>query len=567
MNEKIKVKIISSLEKCFLDESISQKSELKSISMFQNEKLSFQIAYTCEDYGLYPFFFKVNIEGELSGHIRLRRVKNLSSTFPAVPISMDDDYLRIKPGLYPDVIVPVTYNSRIMAAPGNLEALWVDISCEGVKSGVYPTRFGFYDENGEPLAEAEINITLFADLLPTLDIYHTEWFYADCLAEYYGVPVFSDRHFEIIENYIKCAVENEINTIMMPVFTPPLDTYIGGERLTTQLVKINITDGKYCFDFSNLRRWIDICKRNGVKYYEMPHFYTQWGAKAAPKFVAEANGREQIIFGWNTPALSDEYQEFLKVFITALTNELKNNGIFKQCIFHVSDEPNGGDYESYSKAKMKIKEYLGDAVIVDAMSHYELYTSGAVECPAVSVSLIKQFIDCGVKNMWAYYCGGDNKKVSNRFFSTPAYRNRILGIQLYKYDIKGFLHWGYNYWHNRYSYDCVNPFLETAGEYFAPSGDAFLVYPAPDGTPYESTRLKVLRDAFQDFRAMRLCERKCGRKAVLNLIDEVFGDITFTDYPKQSNLLETFRERLNYMATETREKIQFVDMPVARLSK
>lgn len=567
MNEKFKVKIISSLEKCFLDESISQKSELKSISMFQNEKLSFQIAYTCEDYGLYPFFFKVDIEGELSRHIRLRRVKNLSSTFPAVPISMDDDYLRIKPGLYPDVIVPVTYNSRIMAAPGNLEALWVDISCEGVKAGIYPTRFRFYDEDGEPLAEAEINITLFADMLPTLDIYHTEWFYADCLAEYYGVPVFSDRHFEIIENYIKCAVENEINTIMMPVFTPPLDTYIGGERLTTQLVKINITDGKYCFDFSNLRRWIDICKRNGVKYYEMPHFYTQWGAKAAPKFVAEANGREQIIFGWNTPALSDEYQEFLKVFITALTNELKNNGIFKQCIFHVSDEPNGGDYESYSKAKMKIKEYLGDAVIVDAMSHYELYTSGAVECPAVSVSLIKQFIDCGVKNMWAYYCGGDNKKVSNRFFSTPAYRNRILGIQLYKYDIKGFLHWGYNYWHNRYSYDCVNPFLETAGEYFAPSGDAFLVYPAPDGTPYESTRLKVLRDAFQDFRAMRLCERKCGRKAVLNLIDEVFGDITFTDYPKQSNLLETFRERLNYMAAETREKIQFVDMPVARLSK
>ena len=567
MSEKFKVKIVSSLEKCFLDESISQKNALTAISMFQNEKLSFQIAYTCEDYGLFPFFFKVDIEGELSGHIRLRRVKNLSSTFPAVPVSADEDYLRKKPGLYPDVIVPVTYNSRIMAAPGNLEALWVDISCEGVKAGVYPTRFGFYDENGEPLADAEINITLFSDMLPALDIYHTEWFYADCLAEYYGVPVFSDRHFEIIESFIKCAVENEINTVMTPVFTPPLDTYIGGERLTTQLVKINITDGKYYFDFSNLRRWIDICKRNGVKYYEMPHFYTQWGAKAAPKFVAEVNDREQIIFGWNTPALSDEYQGFLKIFIKALLKELENNGILKQCIFHVSDEPNGADYENYSKAKMKIKEYLGDALIVDAMSHYELYTSGAVECPAVSVSLIKQFIDSGVKNMWAYYCGGDSKNVSNRFFSTSAYRNRILGIQLYKYDIKGFLHWGYNYWHNRYSYDCINPFLETAGEYFAPSGDAFLVYPAPDGTPYESTRLKVLRDAFQDFRAMRLCERKCGRKAVLDLIDEVFGDITFTDYPKQSNLLEVFRERLNYMAAETREKIQFVDMPIVRLSK
>lgn len=567
MSVKFKAKIISSLEKCFLDESISDKKELSAISMFANERLSFQIAYTCEDYGLFPFFFKVETESELKDCITLRRVKNVSSTFPAAFVSMDDDYLRAKPGLYPDLIVPITYRSRIMAAPGNLEMLWVDISTKNKEPGIYPVKFNFYDENGELLDSAETEVTLFGDRMPELDICHTEWFYADCLAEYYGVSVFGDEHFEIIEKYIKNAVDNEINTVMTPVFTPPLDTYVGGERLTTQLVDITVSDGKYSFDFSNLRRWIEICKRNGVKYYEIPHFYTQWGAKAAPKFIATVNGSRQRIFGWDTPALSDEYQGFLKVFIAALVSELKQNGVFEQCIFHISDEPNGADFENYSKAAEKIKEYLGNAEIVDAMSHYGLYSAGVLERPAVSASQIDNFIEKGVKNIWAYYCGGDSRTVSNRFFATPAYRNRILGIQLYKYDIKGFLHWGYNYWHNRYSYDCINPFLETAGEYFAPSGDAYVVYPAPNGEPYESTRLKVLRDAFQDFRAMRLCEMKCGRKAVLDLIDEVFGNITFTDYPKQADLLISFRERLNRMTAEVKHEYKIVDMPVIRLPK
>ena len=38
------------MEKCFLDEKIDSKKEIKSISMLRNERLSFEFAYTTDGY-------------------------------------------------------------------------------------------------------------------------------------------------------------------------------------------------------------------------------------------------------------------------------------------------------------------------------------------------------------------------------------------------------------------------------------------------------------------------------------------------------------------------------------
>ena len=50
-------------------------------------------------------------------------------------------------------------------------------------------------------------------------------------------------------------------------------------------------DGSYKFDWSRLKRWCDLCLRNGIKYLEIPHLFTQWGAKAAPKIVVTVDGK------------------------------------------------------------------------------------------------------------------------------------------------------------------------------------------------------------------------------------------------------------------------------------
>ena len=37
--------------------------------------------------------------------------------------------------------------------------------------------------------------------------------------------------------------------LLTPVFTPPLDTAIGGERRTVQLVDVHVTENGYTFGF------------------------------------------------------------------------------------------------------------------------------------------------------------------------------------------------------------------------------------------------------------------------------------------------------------------------------
>ena len=88
---------------------------------------------------------------------------------------------------------------------------------------------------------------------------------------------------------------------------------------------------------------------------------------------------------------------------------------------------------------------------------------------------------------------------------------RALGIQLWQNNIEGFLHWGYNFWNTQYSYDHVDPYLHTDGDYFVPSGDTMLVYPGSDGTAWESLRLNALREAMEDMRMLSLCEAERGR--------------------------------------------------------
>lgn len=541
-----KMKIVSSLEKCFCDDNIDDKKEINRLSLLRGEKISFQIVYFAPLVSKEPYPIDFSVSSKLSEYIKVSRVVSVPSNMPVSPKGFDDDYIKTTPGLYPDAIMPLHYNNRVSLVPGQLLSLWVDIDLpDNFMPGEYNINFTFSDDGNE-ITSKSITIALLNAELKEFGMYHTEWLHIDCLAEYYHKEMFSRSHIEIIKNYITTAVKNGVNTILMPIFTPALDTYVGGERMTSQLVDIKIDKGEYSFDFSKMDEWIGICKYCNVSYFEIPPFFTQWGAKAAPKFMATVNGKYKQIFGWETDALSKEYLKFLSKFIPALLSRLKSHKIDEYCLFHISDEPDIKDFEHYKSASEAVKKYLKGCTIIDAVWNIDLYKYGALSTPVISISEVDNFINAGVENFWVYYCGGHIKQVSNRFLSMPLNRTRILGVQLYKYNAQGFLHWAFNYWHNRYSYDSIDPYLDTSGEYFAPSGDTSLVYPSPEGTAYESIRLKALRDAFQDYNALKSCEELYGRDYVLKLIHEGLDyELTFKDYPKTEDYLLNLRERVN----------------------
>ena len=544
MSNKCEIKIVSSMEKCFFDDNISDKKEKNSFVMFKNEKLSFQVAY-CFD-GVHNKLFDVKLGGTLAKYAEVKEVVSVPVAYPArEDTKCNSDCIRKTPGLYPDVIRPLHYRGKVRAVYEQLHTLWVDITLDGT----YELPDGNLTvalESGYLSYSTEAKIHIVNAELPPQRLVHTEWFYTDCIAEAYQTSAFSEKHWRAIESYVKMAVDNGINMILTPVFTPELDTYVGGERMTTQLVDITVEGkDKYSFGFEKLDRWIEMCKRCGVKYFEIPHFFTQWGAKHAPKFVAKVGGRKKKIFGWETDSMCDEYKNFLAQFIPALVSYMKEKGVDDKCYYHISDEPKMDNIEQYKACKEMIAPYLKGYHIIDALSHIEFYDTGVLEKPVPSLHKIENFLQRNIPGLWAYYCGFGITVESQRMIAQYLFRTRILGVQLYKYNIEGFLHWGYNFYHNQYSYDYVDPFGCTDAEYFAPSGDGFLVYPGTDGEVWASVRLNAMREAVDDIRALELCEKLCGGELTEKLIaEDTDEELTFKNYPRNNDYLITLREKV-----------------------
>ena len=542
-------KIVSSMDKCFLDGNIYELREVSRFSTLKNERLSLQLAYSeTTTWANHRRLLKLRVEGALAPYVRVRKVQSVPVAMPVYPNRYDENYLRTTPGMYPDLLLPLSYDDSIVVSAGQLHAVWLDVCPDG-ELPVGDHELTLVLTEGESVVTSQrATVHVIDATLPDHGIRVTQWFHTDCLAQYYRVEVFSARYWEIVESFARTAVKNGINTLLTPIFTPPLDTRVGGERLTVQLVGVERTSGAYSFDFSRLDRWIDMCDRVGVKYLEMAHLFTQWGAAHAPKVMATVDGEYRRLFGWDTDATGEEYPAFLRAFIPSLLAHLKARGDDGRCIFHISDEPNEHHLEQYRASKAIVSELLSDYLCIDALSNVEFYRQGVVEHPVPASNHIEDFIKAGVPDLWTYYCCTQCQgNVSNRFIAMPGARTRCIGMQLFKYDIVGFLQWGYNFYNNQFSYDTVNPFLDTCGDYFAPGGDCFSVYPAPDGTPYESMRILQFADALSDLAAMRLASSLCGKEAVVAEAERVAGEIRFNRSLSSSADMLAVREAINAM--------------------
>ena len=539
--------MISSLEKCFYDDALESKKEVNRFTMFRNERLSFQVAYRAEHNDInIERWCPVKLSGSLAKFARVRTVGNVLNMYPTYNVNPGGEFIKTEPGAYPDMLRPLIYPDAVSLPNGQTHALWIDIKLpEGFDAGDYDISVSIWHDE-ELLSEVSGDVRVLDASLPEQKLIHTEWFYTDCIANHYHCKAFSERHWKLIESYMRTAAENGINMVLTPIFTPELDTYIGGERLTTQLVDIELTEpGIYKFGFDKLHRWIDLALDCGYKYFEIPHFFTQWGAHAAPKIIVKVGGRNRKYFGWNTDSMGEEYENFLSQFIPAVVGEFKSRGLDRRCYYHVSDEPNIKYLDHYKKCRELIEKYLGDYPIMDALSDLEFYSMGATKKPVPNTRNAEKFYDAGVEGLWAYYCGGGKSGVSDRSISMPLHRTRILGVQLYKYNIEGFLHWGYNFYSSCQSHTLLDPFGYPDGGYFTPSGDCFLVYPGTDGEAWESLRLNALREAMDDMRALQLYESKFGREATEKLIMEGAGEkLTFTEYPTDKEYLIDLREKI-----------------------
>ena len=548
----IKTMLVSSLEKPFLTDPIDKFKPLTFIRMMKNQRLSVQLLHTLKNEGTRALV-KVCISGGLEGCATVRTVEQVPVALPAwIDGPHDDNYLSLEPGLYPDWLQPLHYGGCVSVFRDQLRALWIEFDPQDtLPAGTYVTTVTLETGDGTVITSDTITIEMLDADLPEQEMKLTQWFHCDSLANYYNCEPWSERHWAVVENFAKTAVKNGINLLLTPLFTPPLDTAVGGERRTTQLLDVTVTNGEYSFGFDKLDRWIDMCDRVGVKFFEISHLFTQWGAGHAPKVMATVDGDYRKIFGWETDATGPEYTRFLRTMLPAFLDHMKARGDDKRCLFHISDEPGESQLEQYRKSKAVVSDILEGYTMMDALSNFTFWEQGVVTTPIPSNDHVEKFIEAHVPGLWTYYCCGQSYNVSNRFIAMPGWRTRSIGMQFYKYDIAGFLQWGYNFYNNMSSVDSINPYTDASGEYWVPAGDPFSVYPAQDGTAYESIRIIQFHEALEDCRAMKLCETFYGKDKVVAEIEKTFGaEVKFDRCAKSSAAMLAVRARVDEMIAD-----------------
>lgn len=523
-------KIVGSLEKVFAEKEPVGCSN--STLALLGERVNFQLCYKSFEEKT-KIRYKIEVVGDLKDYVTLYKVDYTPVTF--TPTRSIDDYYLGGIGLYPDILRPFCEIDLVLRS--NLwESVFVSVDIpKNAKVGASKLSFILKTDEDVVINTLQYEISVIDTCIEKTCIPLTNWMHFDSICDSHGVEMFSEKFFEVFEKYLNVYVDIGFNMLLIPIFTPALDTYEGGERQTCQLVDIEFDGTSYKFDFTRLKAFIKFIQDRGIRYFEFSHLFTQWGAKACPKIIAKVNGTEKRIFGWDTASDSKEYVSFLKQFLPKLVDLIKDLEIKDKSYIHLSDEPPEDAIDIYKKNKILVHELIGDIQTIDALSDFEYYKQGLVDCPVPIVQDIDPFLDNNVE-CFVYNCTAPrNKYYSNRFINMPSQRTRIMGIQLYLNNIKGYLHWGFNFYNSVRSYMKINPYTVTDGGGYFPSGDAFIVYPDyKNNQVIRSLRAEIIKESFQDYMLLVALEKIKGKEFVLNLIEEE-GLERFKLYPRSAS--------------------------------
>ncbi|MDF1602609.1 DUF4091 domain-containing protein [Nocardioides sp. YIM 152315] len=536
--------LVDSLEKVFPDRR-PRPLDAPLTSVFLGEVASFQLAFLPPhaDQLVDVETFTIEVDGPAAAGVVVRSVD-------LVPVSLaaydghDEHYLSTRPGLFPDLLAPLP-DRVVQPTIGSWRALWFDVCVDdprlaGASSVVLRAR----GSRSGLLYEGQVEIVVHPHRLPALDIVNTHWLHVDSLAQYYDLPVFSEELWRVLDAFVAKASEMDATSVLTPTWTPPLDTAVGASRLPVQLIDIAETPHGYDFEFDKLGRWLEMCRRHGIMTIEIAHFFTQWGATATPAiYVETARGVEQR-FGWHVPATSPDYRRLLEQLVPPLRAFLAEHWADGEVVYHVSDEPAVEMLAGYGAAREVVADLLEGCLVVDALSNHAFVTTGAVAVPVVATDAVVPFLENDVRPLWVYYCCAQQRGVANRFIAMPSVRNRALGHQLFAFRVAGFLHWGFNFYNAHHSTHPVDPFRDTCANDGFPGGDPFLVYPGPDGTPWESIRFRVFCQAMADHRALQLLRDLTDFETARALVDPD-GSLAFDHFSYDPAHYAASREAVN----------------------
>lgn len=504
-------------------------SEALSIVAPRNGLVSFQACLRNDR----PWELKptCTVTGENGLDVRVRRVgyvPMLHITSDTPPSELEGGNLI--PGFVPDPLYPE--NSAVVPPYENC-SFWITIK---VPADATPGRrrlgiqISFHDGTQKADLGADLEVSSFI-VRPRCDFPVTNWWRSESLWDWYKTGMYEDpRHWEITRNYVRNMVEHGQDTVYVPIFFMRRETF----KRPAQLLKVTeVSTGKYEFDFGDVSRFLEMAKECGVRYFEWSHLWIYWGVENPIRVYTWKDGEAAMLWPPDADGHGEVYHNFLRQFLPEFHSFLIKEGVLDKSFFHLSDEPGGGQHLiNYKKAKAFLKEHAPWMKVMDALSDIEYGRQGLTDIPVPIISSAGPYIEEKIPH-WVYFCCGPRGPWLQRLLDTPLTKIRMSGFLFYRLGAKGFLHWGYNYWHAMEQEKLIDPFLTATNESYPgiPPGDPFVVYPGPDGQPIDSIRWEVFAESLQDYAILQTAGIKPD--------DPMLGEIrSYADFPKDEQWID-----------------------------
>ncbi|WP_018628640.1 DUF4091 domain-containing protein [Niabella aurantiaca] len=485
----------SSLQRIF-PQSPAQTAAALELQAARNSRVSFQVAFRSNMKD--QTHISCSTEGAETLHPRVRYVGLVPMPHFNTDVSPEElDGVGYLPGWLPDPLYPVT---KTEAHPFESRSFWITLQIPASLSpGIHDfhvrMRWQEGKEEKDKLLHVKVKVSALV-LQPRSNFHVTHWWRGEAIALQYETKMFDEQWWKLTRACMKNLIEhgNDVAFIqnffeLRAVFKEPCQMLIVREP----------SPGKYEFDWSRIKRFVDMCRELGYKKFEWAHLWLYWGVQDAMHVYKKEGNAYKLLWAENLSGTSDTYIHFLKQYLPQLHRFLLKENLLSDSYFHLSDEPWSEHVENYKKARNILRQLAPWMKVMDALSDVRYGREQLTDIPIPIISSDEAYRKEQIPH-WVYFCTGPRNKWLNRLYDTPLPKLRMSGWLFYKLKALGFLHWGYNFWYTLDKEQPGDPFTEGAA-YAYPGiayGDPFVVYPGPDG-PYDSIRWEVFSESLQDY--------------------------------------------------------------------
>jgi len=417
-------------------------------------------------------------------------VENVAWNFVgAIPLTINapnqpkEALTRVAPARFPDYLMT---ERQINVRKGVHQPVWLTITIpenaeQGTYSGTAVVR-NLQIEKSIPVC-----LIIYPFSLPSeRHLKITEWFNTRWFEKLHGIQgEYSDDWFAMLRKYADNMVAHRQNVF---------------EVSMRSIVISKLKTGELEFDYSLFDKIVQIFLDTKKMDFIETGFITKFGEgdwNSTQILLQDFNVKDQET-GENIVVPGKEVIPFL---LPAFEDHLRQKGWLDKTLFHIKDEPSVFNAISYHDISALIHKYIPDLKRIDAIE--TSYVSDYLEVAVPQIDHLATWYDDFLKaakngmELWIYSVGiYQATSFPNKTIDVPVIDNRIMHWVNYKYDLTGYLHWGWNQW-------TENPYQEV-GEHI---GDGWHVYPVKGGV-LNSLRWEQMRNGIQDYEYLHLLEEK-----------------------------------------------------------